>query len=257
MVRRRDPAPPAPSLAREASARGRAGRARGAGAVPRGVAAGLAGLEGASWHRRRAHGHRPARRLRPSCVCAGVSGAAVARARLRAVVPRRADQLRRGRLGRPRRAARVRRLGLAPPGRPGAAHPAGPRAIRTLRTARGRARGAVTGRSVVLPPARRRRPGHRRPRPLGRPLGPRLGRPGRQRHAGPAPGAHPVRHPLPPQPPAATTHQDHSRGPAPDAHPHRSAGDGRDAGPCFRSSTPTPRGVPTPPPRRSSTATAW
>ncbi len=39
--------------------------------------------------------------------------------RLRAVVPRRADRLRRGDLGRPRRPARIGRLGLAAPGRPG------------------------------------------------------------------------------------------------------------------------------------------
>ncbi len=257
VVRRRGPAPPAPSLAREAAARGRAGRARGAGPVPRRLAAGLCGLEGAARHRRRAHGHRPARRLRPARLRAGVAGAAVAGARLRAVVPRRADQLRRGRLGRPRRAARVRRLDLAPPRRPGAAHAAGPPALRALRAARGHARSArhraERGSSASSPtPSDPPTTAPSRP-PSGSSSGPAGSATTRSPRSARSPGRAPR--------PTAAAGRHRAPGPVPWPGPGCPPAPVRrrrpDAGPCSRSSTPTPRGVPTPPPRRCSTGTAW
>ena len=257
VVRRRGPAPPAPSLAREAAPRGRAGRARGAGAVPRRLAAGLAGREGAPWRRRRAHGHRPARRLRPARLRAGVAGAAVARARLRDVVPRRADQLRRGRSG------------------PATARCPGP-------TAGSRSTSPTRRRSPCRPPSPSNTPSSTRPCSRRCHLGARgssassptpseppttaPSRPPSGSSSGPAGSAttrspRSGRSPGPAPPPTAAAGRHRAPGPVPGPGPGCPPAPARrrrpDAGPCSRSSTPTPRDVPTPPPRRSSTGTAW
>ncbi len=132
VVRRRGAAQAASPLAGPSPQGGRAGRARGVGPLPRRVAARV--RPGQRWPRRpprgrrRAHRDRPARRLpgpglRPRAAGAGLPGP-----RLRAVLPRRADRLGGGDLGRSRGAAGRRRLGLAPPGGPGTADAADARA---------------------------------------------------------------------------------------------------------------------------------
>ena len=93
-----------------------------------------------------------------------------------------------------------------PPRRPGAAHAARARAASsTVRAAPGGARRARARRRLVLPPARPA--GRRAPddEALQRDaVGPGLGRPGQQRHPRPAARAHPLRHAEPPhqRPPA-------------------------------------------------------
>ena len=115
--------------------------------------------------------------------------------------------------------ARHRRLGLAPPRRPGAAHPAahrpGSRRVRTLgRGPPGRPRRPGPGRGLVLPPARLRHR-RRRPRPRRCPLGAGLGRARHQRHVR-AVARPDVRLRHSPHPPGRT------QGPAQPAEPGRS-----------------------------------
>ena len=128
VVRRRGAAPAAPPLAGPAAAGDRAGRAAGAGPVPRapGSTSGgrPRGVDGVLTVVGQLAGCPvPASALEPLVLGARVR-------RLRAGLPRRAHLHRRGDLGRPRLAARHRRLGVAPPRRPGAADAARARALR-------------------------------------------------------------------------------------------------------------------------------
>ena len=132
--------------------------------------------------------------------------------RLPARDARRAHRDRRGALGRPRRAARLRRLGLAAPRRHRAADPARPRRARARSADHEAVLEALAGGGAYffrqLATARRLQ---RRQGALGRAVGPRLGRPRRQRHPRPAARADPRR---PQRPPGAARPGPRPRGPA-------------------------------------------
>ena len=134
VVRRRGAPPAAPPLARGTPQGGRAGRARDAGPVPARVAERHHRRQHEwprpPWRRRRAHGGRPARRLRGAGQRPGAPGARQPGRRLRPRDARRADRERRGAVGRPRHPARHRRLGVAASRRHRPPDPARPRRAR-------------------------------------------------------------------------------------------------------------------------------
>ena len=193
VVRRRGAPQAPPPLAGPAPQGGRAGRAGGAGPVPAAVAARhRRSPRQPPRRRRRAVRGRAAGRLPGARLGAGAAGAGRAGQRLRAGDARRAHRLRRGRLGRSRHPARLRRLGQPAPRRPGAAHPPRARRDRPVPAAHLGDGGTRPRRCLVLPAARDRDRVHRRPGPLGRPVGAGVVGPGQQRHPRPVAGAHPV-----------------------------------------------------------------
>ncbi len=218
--------------------------------------------------RRRAVGDRPARRLPGAGVGARAAGPGRPGARLRDVVPRRADRLRRGRVGRARHPARLRRLGLAAPGRLRRPDPARAAGARALRGRAGGARRPGRRRRLLLPPARRRRARRRRrgerPGALRGAVGAGVGRSGQQRHPDAAARPDPRWQRQPPHPaptaagPDGTAEDgvdDRGRRP-PDHGAHRPARDRRALGAAARASTPTRPAARTPWPSGCSTGTA-
>ncbi len=235
VVRRRGAAQAAPPLAGPVAQGGRAGHPGHRGALPARVAA---GRRQAPRRRRGGGRHRPARRLPGAGQRPGAARAGRAGPRLRAVLPRRAHRVRRGRVGGPLPAARQRRLGQPPPRRPGRPHPA--------RRGRGGARrggacrpgGARRRRRVVLPPALRPGRLHQRLRALrGAVVAGVAGAP-HQRHRDAAAGAGALGQRQPPDPahpaPAARRWTPGSPGRWTDARTQRTSRDGGALGAAAR-----------------------